>query len=108
MRRNKLSFGEEEFIKGCTKAIIKKDTSKHHRLYVLKNGIRRYVAHDNPNEDLVYENGELVKCICIVSKEFILDFHYKAGNDDLSKPWIRKGLLDVMKHGEKVAETLYK
>ncbi|MEG9294962.1 hypothetical protein V6B33_00740 [Mangrovibacillus sp. Mu-81] len=106
--KKKLSSGEEAFIRGCMKVILKNDTSKEHRLYELRNGVRKYVVHNRPHEKLVYEKGESVKCICIVSSTFITDFHNKAGNDDLTKPWIRRGLISLIRHGEKISYLLYK
>lgn len=45
--------------------------------------------------------------MCIFSEELIEDFHFKAGNDDLSEPWVRRAVLSVIDHGKEIAEVYY-
>ncbi|MGJ9386110.1 hypothetical protein [Salipaludibacillus sp. CF4.18] len=102
-----ISRGEKEFITGCTKAILKCDTSKEHRLYEIKKGIREYRAVSDINLDFVHHNGEAATCICVIGEELIRSFHWKAGDDDLARPWIKRAVKDVIIHGESVAYNIY-
>jgi hypothetical protein len=104
--KRKLSKGENDFIKGCTRAILNKDTSHVHWLLIV-NGVRRYVSHKDeyyPEHHSVLKNS---KCLCVVGEEFINDWHYKAGNDDFSKPWLKKNLESLLINSESVSNMVY-
>src|SRR5690606_20629892 len=110
-QREHLQKGEAEFINNVVKAVVSKDVSKVHYL-VDDNGLMRYVSfvvdQANPIVDLKYENGKSAKVVCVFSEELIEDAHFKAGNDDLTKPWITKAVKSVIAHGKQVAEEVYK
>jgi hypothetical protein len=104
--KRKLSKGEKDFIKGCTKAILNKDTSHVHWLFVI-NGVRSYISH---KEEKYVENHPVfmnAKCLCIIGEEFISNWHNKAGNDDFSKPWVKKNLENLLINSESVADIVY-
>ncbi|MEC1759873.1 hypothetical protein [Schinkia azotoformans] len=110
-RKSFIQKGERDFIDAVVKAVLKNDVSKEHYLVDAK-GLMRYASFEvdplQPIADIKYENGEPAKVVCVFSKELIEDFHFKAGNDDLTKPWIRKGVQFVIEHGKKTAERVYK
>ncbi|MEC1789516.1 hypothetical protein [Schinkia azotoformans] len=100
------SDGQKQFIKHVTKAILNNDTTKIHYLLELENNIKSYFSHESLVE-LYYPNGKPIKCICIFGEELITDFHYKAGNDDLTKPWIKRAIKHVIKCGKEAADKVY-
>ena len=110
-RKEYLQNGEGNFINNVVKAVVNKDVSKVHYL-VDDNGLMRYFSYEvdkaNPIIDLKYENGEHAKVVCVFSRELIEDMHYKAGNDDLTVPWIKRAVKSVIAHGKQVAEVVYK
>ncbi|WNB93430.1 hypothetical protein [Bacillus sp. NEB1478] len=104
--KKRLSKGELDFIKGCTKAILKNNTDYHHWLFIV-DGIKRYFTHKDefyPENHPVFNHA---MCICAVGGEFITDWHYKAGNDDFSKPWIKRSLKKLLVNSESFAENYY-
>jgi hypothetical protein len=44
---------------------------------------------------------------CIVDEEFISDWHNKAGNDDFSKPWVKRNLENLLINSESVSNIVY-
>jgi hypothetical protein len=105
MKKN-LSKGELDFIKGCSKAILKNKTVNHHWLFNVE-GVKHYVTHQDefyPEEHPVFKHAV---CICAVGGEFITDWHNKAGNDDFSKPWIKQSLKKLLANSESFAENYY-
>jgi L-ascorbate metabolism protein UlaG (beta-lactamase superfamily) len=37
----------------------------------------------------------------------IIDFHYKSGNDNLTLPWIKRALRDMVTHAKSIADIVY-
>lgn len=110
MPRNKYIQPEEEkFINLVTEACLKNDTSNEHVLCE-DLGVRRYLAipKDTKWYGVKREDGKEVRMICIFSEQLITNFHYKAGNDELSKPWLKKHIKSVIKAGEKASREIYK
>jgi hypothetical protein len=110
MKKNEfIQKGEQDFIDAVVQAILKNDASKQHYL-IEDRGIIHYVAFPIEERvgDIVRSDGTSVKALCIFGKELIKDFHLKAGNDDLSKPWARKAVKYVISIGKKKAEEVYK
>jgi hypothetical protein len=104
--KKRLSKGENDFIKGCSRAILQNDTSHNHWLFVV-GGVKQYVSHKDetyPENHPTFKNS---KCICATGKEFITDWHHKAGKDDLSKPWIKRSLEKMLANSESFAELYY-
>jgi hypothetical protein len=104
--KKRLSKGESDFIKGCTKAILKKEISHHHWLYVV-GGVKQYVCH---KDDTYPENHPVFKhamCVCAIGKEFIIDWNRKAGNDDFSKPWVKRSLEHLIMNSQSMAKVVY-
>jgi hypothetical protein len=104
--KKKLSKGENDFIIGCTRAILQNDTSHHHWLFVI-GGVKKYVSHKDetyPENHPIFKNS---RCICAIGKEFITDWHDKAGKDDLSKPWLKRSLEKMLANSESFAELYY-
>ncbi|GGM40536.1 hypothetical protein GCM10011351_28390 [Paraliobacillus quinghaiensis] len=99
---------EAEFITNVTKAVLKKDVSLTHFLLNAK-GVMRYetASIDKSNIEFEYDEGGLVKIVCIFSKYLIEDFHFKASNDELSEAWIRRAVKSVIEHGKEIAEVYY-
>ncbi|MBZ5752442.1 hypothetical protein [Metabacillus rhizolycopersici] len=108
MQKTYTSTGEEEFINGVVKAILINDTSKLHIL-VNNNGFIKYITYPNNHhfDDIVDNYGRPVKMLCVVSEKLITDFHYKAGNDDLSKGWAKRAVKSVIDHGKEVSKSYY-
>lgn len=103
----KFSKGETDFINGCTKAILDNDTSREHWLFVV-NGVRHYVTH---KDETYIENHPIfkhAKSICVVGENLIVNWHQRAGNNDLSKPWITRSLREMLISCESVAEMAYR
>jgi len=61
----KISKGENDFIKGCTKAILENDTSLHHSLYLV-GGERQYVVHKDENYAETHPIFINAKLLCVV------------------------------------------
>ncbi|MCM3718514.1 hypothetical protein [Fictibacillus phosphorivorans] len=104
--KKRLSKGENDFIKGCMKAILQNYTSHHHWLFVV-GGVKQYVSHKDetyPENHPIFKNS---KCICVIGKEFINDWHHKAGRDDLSKPWVKRALEKLLANSMSFAELYY-
>lgn len=57
-----------------------------------------------PENHPIFQNS---KCICAIGKEFINDWHQKAGKDDLSKPWVKRALEQMLANSESFAELYY-
>ena len=94
-RKEYIQEGELEFINKVVDAVVKKDVSKVHYL-VDDHGLMRYVSFvknkDKPIKDIVYDNGESAKVVCVFGEKLIEEIHNKAGDDDLTKPWIRRAV----------------
>ncbi|MED1865882.1 hypothetical protein P4V41_20750 [Fictibacillus nanhaiensis] len=103
----RISKGEEDFIKGCTRAILDKDIKHIHWLFIM-NGVRHYIAHQNEREIEDYIHGNRSKLICVVTREFILDWHHRYSGNDLSKGLIKKRLSGMIRASEKVSEIAYR
>ncbi|MCM3160976.1 hypothetical protein [Metabacillus litoralis] len=108
MRKNFIQKGEQEFINGVVKAVLKKDVSKQHILIDHSN-VLKYITYpkDHKFDDIVDNYGRPAKMLCVFSERLITDFHYKAGNDDLARPWARKAIKSVIEHGKKVSKDYY-
>jgi hypothetical protein len=94
------------FIKGCTKAILKNKTDHHHWLFRV-GAIKHYVTHKDesyPEDHPVFKHAV---CICAIGGEFITDWHHKAGNDDFSQPWIKQSLKKLLANSESFAKNYY-
>lgn len=63
---------------------------------------------DKPIKDIVYDNGESAKVVCVFGEKLIEEIHNKAGDDDLTKPWIRRAVKSIIAHGKQVAEIVYR
>jgi hypothetical protein len=70
--------------------------------------VKQYVSHKDEtyleNHPIFFKNS---KCICAIGKEFITDWHHKAGKDDLSKPWLKRSLEKMLANSESFAEHYY-
>lgn len=110
-RRKYIQNGENEFINHVVNAVINKDVSEVHYL-VDDCGIMRYFSFKadpaKPIVDLRYKNGKFAKVVCVIGQDLIENLHDKAGNDDLTKPWIKKAVTSIIAHGKQVAEEVYK
>lgn len=108
-KNNNAQKGEHEFIENVVKAIIANDSSRKHYLFE-DRGVMIYksVEVNDTDSDIEfrYEDGELVKVVCIFGKELIEDFHNKSGSDDLSVPWARRSVKKVIKHGKIIANKI--
>jgi hypothetical protein len=70
-------------------------------------GVKQYVSHKDetyPENHPIFKNS---KCICVIGKECIIDWHHKAGRDDLSKPWLKRSLEQMLANSESFAELYY-
>jgi hypothetical protein len=103
----RIAKGEVDFIEGCTRAILEKDIECIHWLFI-KNGVRHYIAHQNEKKIEDYIHGNRSKLICVVNREFIVDWHNRYSGNDLSKGLIKKRLSGMVRASEKVAELAYK
>ncbi|MDM5338501.1 hypothetical protein QUF84_14910 [Fictibacillus enclensis] len=101
-----VSKGEQNFIRGCTKAILTNDVDQYHWLFKV-NGVKVYYVHKEPQAADHHRIFKSAICICSIGPEFITDWHYKAGHDDLSKAWINRGLKDLIEHSESFADFIY-
>jgi hypothetical protein len=104
--KKRISKGEQDFLKGCTRAILERDVSHVHWLIVQK-GVRHYIHHQNELEIEDYIHRNRLKLICVVSREFINDWHIRYSGNDLSKGLIKKRLNGMIRASEKVADLAY-
>jgi hypothetical protein len=104
--KKRISKGEQDFLRGCTKAILERDVSHVHWL-VIQNGVRHYIHHQNEMEVENYIHANRLKLICVVSREFISDWHVRYSGNDLSKGLIKKRLSGMVRASEKVADLAY-
>ncbi|MGD6964406.1 hypothetical protein ACQCVB_19570 [Fictibacillus phosphorivorans] len=102
----RVSKGEGDFIRGCTKAILENKVDQIHWL-ILKDGVRHYIAYHNETEIENFIHGNHLKLICVVNKEFISDWHIRYSGNDLSKGLIKKRLGGMIRASEKVADLAY-
>jgi hypothetical protein len=102
----RISKGEQDFVRGCTKATLDKDVSQVHWL-VIQNGVRHYIHYQNELEieDYIHRNG--LKLICVVCREFIGEWHIRYRGNDLSKGLIKKCLSGMVRASEKIADLAY-
>ncbi|WP_040207198.1 hypothetical protein [Neobacillus jeddahensis] len=107
-KRRIVQQGEQDFINGVVKAIMKCDVSNEH--YLLDyNGVLKYRACKviDPKLEKQIDSGE-VKARCIFEKSLIRNFHYKAGGaDDLAKQWAIRSVKKVILHGKKTSVAVY-
>ncbi|GGB53466.1 hypothetical protein [Fictibacillus barbaricus] len=76
-------------------------------MFVVK-GVRHYVTH---KDETYIENHPIfkhAKSICVVGENLIVNWHQRAGNNDLSKPWITRSLREMLISCESVAEMAYR
>ncbi|WP_137791836.1 hypothetical protein [Bacillus sp. E(2018)] len=104
--KKRVSKGEQDFLRGCTKAILDRDVSHVHWL-VVQHGIRHYIHHQNELEIEDYIHRNRLKLICVVSRELINDWHVRYSGNDLSKGLIKKRLSAMIRASEKVADLAY-
>ncbi|ANC77450.1 hypothetical protein ABE65_011835 [Fictibacillus phosphorivorans] len=104
--KKRISKGEQDFVRGCTRAILERDVSHVHWLIVQK-GVRHYIHHQNELEIEDYIHRNRLKLICVVSREFINDWHIRYSGNDLSKGLIKKRLNGMIRASEKVADLAY-
>jgi hypothetical protein len=102
----RISKGEQDFVKGCTRAILDRDVRHVHWL-IVQNGVRHYMYHQNELEIEDYIHRNRLKLICVVSREFINDWHVRYSGNDLSKGLIKKRLSGMIRASEKVADLAY-
>jgi hypothetical protein len=100
--------GEKEFVNGVVKAVLENDISKLH-LLLDNNGVITYTTYPKnfKFDDIVDGYGRPVKILCVISEKLITDFHYKTGNDDLSKGWAKRAVKSVIDHGKEVSKSYY-
>lgn len=108
MKKNFIQKGEQDFINGVVKAVLKNDTSSQHIL-VDHDNVIRYLTFpkDFKFHDIVDDYDRPAKILCIFSEKLITDFHHKAGNDDFSKGWAKRAVKSVIEHGKKVSKNFY-
>lgn len=100
--------GENDFIVGVVKAVLKRDITKQHIL-IDDSGLLKYLVFpvEQYIDDIASPDGSRVKILCVFSKELIEDFNEKALNDDLSKVWAKKAVKYVIAKGKETAEEIY-
>ncbi|MCD7032866.1 hypothetical protein LRR81_01400 [Metabacillus sp. GX 13764] len=104
-----MQIGEKSFINKVVEACERNDDSEVHIL-VNDQGLLLYCHYscDKQPDDIKRFDGTPVKIICVFGKELINDFHYKAGNDDLTRAWLKKAVKAVIKNSKEYSESYYR
>ncbi|WP_028400583.1 hypothetical protein [Ectobacillus panaciterrae] len=102
--------GEQHYIAGCVRAILRKDTSRKHML-VVDNGKKLYVTVTEKlmqDCEVLGEDGKEVMYLCIIGKELIEDLYSKAKKEENPREWARDAVEYVLENGKRTASQLYK
>ncbi|MFD3447128.1 hypothetical protein ACFDTO_21250 [Microbacteriaceae bacterium 4G12] len=102
---------EKQYIVGCVRAILSKDTSCKH-LLVWDNGELTYITiTEEETKDyhgVLGNNGKEVAYLCIIGKDLIQDFHREAKKEENPIKWLHEAVRYVLENGKRMAAQVYR